>query len=109
MIRKGEIWIVEIPQLGGREQEGVRPAIIVANTKTPVVILIPCTSNLEALRFPHTLLIEPTKANGLDVSSIVLLFQIRALDKKRLVKKVGVLDKTKFRQINNLLRKLLSL
>ena len=109
MIKKGEIWIVDIPQLGGREQQGVRPAIIVADTKTPVVIVIPCTSSLEALRFMYTLLIEPSKGNGLNASSIALLFQVRAIDKKRLIKKIGILDKTVLRQISNLLKKLFSL
>ena len=109
MMKKGEIWIVNIPQLDGREQEGIRPAIVLVDTKTPVAIIIPCTSNLQALRFPHTLLIEPSQENGLDATSIVLLFQIRAVDKKRLIKRIGVLDKSMMRQINNLLKRLLSL
>ena len=52
--------------------------------ETEVVnIVIPLTSNIQALRFPHTIEIKPSKKNNLDSISVGLIFQIRALDKKR--------------------------
>ncbi len=85
-MKKGEIWIVDIPQLGGHEQEGLRPAIVLADTPTSVAIVIPCTSNSHALRFPYTLLIEPSAMNGLSTPSVALILHIRAIDKKTLKK-----------------------
>lgn len=108
-MKKGEIWIVEIPQLGGHEQKGTRPAIIVADARAPIAVIIPCTSNLRALQFPYTLLIEPSKENGLDITSVALAMHVRAIDKKRLIKRIGALEKSTLRQISNVLKKLFSL
>ncbi len=53
-MEKGELWIVEFPSKSGREQSGKRPSIIIADTKTSLIVLIPLTSNLESLeKFPY--------------------------------------------------------
>ena len=56
-MKKGEIWLIELPSADGREQVGNRPAIIMAETGV-VNIVIPLTSNIQALRFPHTIEIK---------------------------------------------------
>lgn len=91
-MRKGEIWLVDIPETDGREQSGKRPVAVVADTDSNISIVVPFTSNLQALRFPHTLEIEPSKENGLAARSIALVFQIRAIDKKRLRVRIGRLE-----------------
>lgn len=106
-MNKGEIWIVSIPAIGGHEQEGLRPAIIIADTKSSVVIIIPCTTNLQALRFPYTLRLPSTKENGLDADSIALVLQLRAIDKRRLVQKIGVLGETDSKEIDKMLARLI--
>lgn len=88
-MEKGEIWLVEFPVSDGHEQGGTRPVILVADTNTNIAVVIPLTSNLQALRFPHTFSIEPDRANGLSAESVALIFQIRAIDKRRLMKKMG--------------------
>ncbi len=58
-MEKGEVWIVEFPSKRGREQEGRRPLIVIADTKTSLVLVIPLTSNVEALeKLPYTFLIS---------------------------------------------------
>lgn len=58
----GEIFWVEFPTRGGRAQAGRRPAIVVQKEKTlPTVLLIPLTTQQDALRFVGTILIEPDK------------------------------------------------
>lgn len=47
---KGEIWLVEIPQANGHEQSGERPAVILAEADANITIIIPLTSNVQALR-----------------------------------------------------------
>ena len=106
---KGEIWIAQLPTLNGHEQEGVRPVIVLSDVIASLTLIVPCTSNIQALRFPHTLEINPSKRNGLKNLSVALVFQIRAIDKQRLQKRAGILEKHALSQIDNMLKHLLKL
>lgn len=108
-MKKGEIWVVDIPSTGGHEQYGMRPVVVVADTQSAVTIGIPCTTNMRALRFPHTVSIAASRTNGLEQDSIALVLQIRAIDKKRLKKKIGMLEKPLLQKVERELRKLLKL
>ncbi|MBI2122146.1 MAG: type II toxin-antitoxin system PemK/MazF family toxin [Candidatus Sungbacteria bacterium] len=108
-MKKGEIWLVEIPGIDGHEQRGFRPAIFIADTKTGVAIIIPCTSNLQALRFPFTIRIESSRSNGLNELSVALVLQLRAIDKKRLLRKIGQLDNSVLKELDVVIRNLLDL
>lgn len=98
-MKRGDIVLVNLPQSAdgaGHEQMGTRPALVVQNDASDeslsVIMIVPFTSNLKAQRFLHTVLIEPSKENGLTVPSILLVFQLRAIDKKRVAKKIGRLE-----------------
>lgn len=106
-MRRGELWLVKLFESTGREQYGLRPAIIIADTPTDICIVVPLTSNLKALKFPYTIQVEPTKHNGLQNISVALVFQIRAIDKSRLTKKLGQLEKSSVENIAEVLSKLL--
>ena|SRR3989338_3575 len=108
-MKKGELWLVELPTSDGHEQAGKRPVVIVTITEANIVVVIPCTSNIQALRFPYTLEIKPSNLNGLVSVSIALLFQIRAIDKLRLKKKIGNLEDTILHTLDNMLKKMLQL
>lgn len=108
-MKKGEIWLVELPSANGREQMRTRPAIVLKETEVSIAIVIPLTSNLQALRFPHTIEIKPSKKNGLSSISIAMIFQIRAIDKKRLKKKIGDLEISILKETDKLLRTMLGL
>jgi len=108
-MRKGEIWSVELPSTNGREQSGARPVIILAETEANIAIIIPFTSNLQALRFPNTIEVKPSKGNGLTAFSVALVFQIRAIDKKRLKRKIGELENPNLEEINLILKRILRL
>jgi mRNA interferase MazF len=86
-MKRGEIWIVEFPFANGKEQRGRRPCLVLAETKTDIVIVVPFTSNLYALRFPYTVEIKKSKENGLEKDSVALVFHVQALDRKRFVSK----------------------
>ena len=100
---------MDIPQLGGHEQEGTRPAIIIAEVHASILVVIPCTSNLQALRFPFTTEIDASKRNGLLSSSVALVLQIRAIDKKRLKKRIGLLEKETLKNLDFMLKKMLGI
>ena len=69
-MKPGDVFIVEIPELGNHEQSGVRPAVVVAKVAKSIVTIIPLTSNKAALRFPFTYEVQSAKSNGLSVDSI---------------------------------------
>lgn len=108
-MKQGEIWLVELFETKGHEQFGARPAVILADASMNVVIVVPFTSNLKALRYPFVLQINPTEKNGLSASSIALVFQVRAIDKIRLIKKVGDLEDQRLKDILKILKKLFRL
>src|SRR3989338_6904838 len=89
----------------GREQSGVRPSIAVSGGELPgVVIVIPLTSTLEALRFPNTLAILPAKESGLENQSVALMFHIRSVDKRRVTHIIGKIDAITRKKIDTTLK-----
>ena len=92
-LSQGEIYWVAFPVRGGREQEGQRPALIVQGEtflqSLPTIWVVPITSNLRAARFPGTIRIDPDDRNGLTVLSVSLVFQLQAIDKRRLLRLAG--------------------
>ena len=108
-MKKGEIWLVELSSTNGHEQIGTRPSIVLSETEANIAVVIPLTSNVQALRFPHTIEIKPSDKNGLSVVSVALTFQIRAIDKKRFKKKIGELEDKTMNKVNTSLRKILVL
>jgi len=111
-MQEGEIYFVEIPLSGGHEQAGLRPAIIAQAAgfgKLPTVLIIPLTSKLKATDFPFTFLIEPDHINNLDVTSVDLVFQLRAIDKKRLENKIGKIDRDKTDILKQMLKDIMGI
>jgi len=108
-MKKGELWILELPFIDGKEQRGTRPGLVIADTKTGMIIVIPLTSNLQALRFPHTVEIRKSLENGLEKDSIALIFQMQSLDGKRFLNKIGEIENTYIEKTEKLVRELLQL
>ena len=96
-ILRGDILFADLDPVIGSEQAGLRPVLVVqndeANARIPTVTVIPITSNLRANRFLFTVFL-PAAESGLPKDSVALAFQIRTLDKSRLVRKVGHLSDT---------------
>ncbi|MBI3037012.1 type II toxin-antitoxin system PemK/MazF family toxin [Candidatus Woesearchaeota archaeon] len=108
-MKKGEIWLVELPTTNGHEQTGSRPALVLAETEANIAIIVPFTSNSQALRFKNTIEVKPSNRNGLSSVSVALIFQLRAIDKKRLKTKIGELETQLLEKLDAMLRQLLSL
>jgi len=103
-MKKGEIWIIDIPPKGAHEQKGVRPGFIIATTGTNMIITIPLTSNLHSINFPNTLKIKNSETNNLKKDSIALIFQMLALDRRRFIQKVGDIEKEYLNQIDEIIK-----
>lgn len=108
-MKKGDVCLINLSLGVGYEQYGERPAILISDTKTKIVIVIPLTANLEALRFPYTLEILPNVQNNLKQKSIALIFHIRAIDKTRISKTVGKIDQMSQKEIDEILKQMLGL
>ncbi|TSA24707.1 MAG: type II toxin-antitoxin system PemK/MazF family toxin [Bacteroidetes bacterium] len=90
-MKQGEIWYADLNPVTGREQKGQRPVVIISgnllNIYLDIVIICPLTTQIK--NFKGNILLEPTKQNGLQKRSEILIFHIRSISKYRLIKKVG--------------------
>lgn len=107
-MKKREVWVTEIPLSDGREQHGTRPAIVIAEPIANTVLIIPCTSNEKAANYKGTVPLKPRLTNGLSVKTIALVFQMRAIDAKRVRKRIGTLAPSEYEPIRKEILKLVS-
>jgi len=110
-MKLGDIYLVNLPQISGHEQMGKRPAIIVQEREynLPTVLIVPLTTKIKALDFAGTILIKPDDRNHLDKESVALGFQSRAIDRKRLSKKIGELRADQLTKLQSLIKELLGM
>jgi mRNA interferase MazF len=89
----GEIWLVELIDATGREQGGMRPAVIIAiHDVTGQVMVVPISSSAGLDRFGFVVSIKKSVQNGLSLDSTALVFQLRSLSNTRFRKKLGNLE-----------------
>jgi mRNA-degrading endonuclease toxin of MazEF toxin-antitoxin module len=92
-MKAGDVYWVDFPPRGGREQAGRRPAIVFqsasASAALPTVLCVPLTSQLDAMRFPGTVLVEADSHNGLRRASVALVFQLTAIDRRNISTPLG--------------------
>jgi mRNA interferase MazF len=105
-VKRGEIYYADLSPVVGSEQGGVRPVLIVqndmGNKHSPTVIAAAITSQRDKSKLP-THIEVPAQECGLSKNSIILLEQIRTIDKRRLKEKMGMLDERSMNQVNNAL------
>ncbi len=94
-VRRGDIVLVNLEPIKGSEQGGVRPSLIIQNNignkYSPTTIIAPITAQQFSNEFPTNLLLLK-QDSGLEKDSTILLNQIRTIDKRRIIKKLGILD-----------------
>lgn len=103
-MRKGEIYLVEMPSDRGREQEGLRPVIIISGVNAGIVSVVPFTSNFCALRYSFTIEVGASDFNGLKKDSVALVFQLRAIDVRKLRNRIGDVGKDVMDEIDKLIK-----
>ena len=105
-VRRGEIYYADLSPVVGSEQGGVRPVLIVqndvGNKHSPTVIAAAITSQRDKNRLPTHIEVQADKC-GLAKDSIVLLEQIRTIDKQRLRDKMGELDLNSMNKVDTAL------
>ena len=102
-VKRGDIYYADLSPVVGSEQGGLRPVLIiqndVGNRYSPTVIAAAITSRMGKTRLPTHIDVYADKA-GLAKDSVILLEQIRTLDKRRLKEKMGHLDESLMREVN---------
>lgn len=103
VVKRGEVYYADLSPVVGSEQGGIRPVLIVqndiGNRYSPTVIAAAITSSQTKSRLPTHIDI-PCNSGGLGKDSVVLLEQIRTLDKRRLKDKIGELSEEEMARIN---------
>ena len=106
LIKRGDIFLVNFDPTVGAEAKKTRPALVVSNdvnnAHSPIVSISPITSNVKRVYSFEVKI--PSGTGGLQTRSKVMVNQTRAVDKIRLVKKLGHLPKELMAQINEALK-----
>jgi len=104
--KRGELYFADLSPVVGSEQGGIRPVLIIqndiGNKYSPTVIIAAITSQINKAKLPTHIELK-AEQYGLPKDSVVLLEQVRTLDKRRLKEKIGVIDEYKMRKIDNAL------
>ena len=103
-MKRGDIYYADLSPVVGSEQGGVRPVLIVqndiGNRYSPTVIAAAITSQTEKAKLPTHIELH-SHSCGLSKDSVVLLEQIRTLDKRRLREHMGKLDDAVMKKVDN--------
>jgi mRNA interferase MazF len=106
LIKRGEIYYADLSPVVGSEQGGVRPVLIVQNDVgnkfSPTVIAAAITSQRDKNNLPTHIEVD-ARSCGLAKDSVVLLEQVRTIDKRRLKEKMGSLDTADMGKVNQAL------
>ena len=105
-VKRGEIYYADLSPVIGSEQGGVRPVLIVqndiGNKYSPTVIVSAITSQINKAKLPTHVEIS-SEEYGLNRDSVVLLEQIRTLDKRRLKEKIGHMTDVDMKKVDKAL------
>ena len=102
-IKRGDIFYADLSPVVGSEQGGVRPVLIiqndVGNKYSPTVIVAAITSQIDKARLPTHVEVASSET-GLERNSVVLLEQVRTIDKQRLTHKIAHLETDVMDRVN---------
>ncbi len=103
-VKRGDIYYADLSPVVGSEQGGMRPVLIVQNNvgnrHSPTVIAAAITSQINKARLPTHIELS-ARSYGLSRDSVVLLEQVRTIDKRRLREKMGRLDESLMQQVDS--------
>ena len=107
LVKRGEIYYADLSPVVGSEQGGVRPVLIVqndiGNRHSPTVIAAAITSRRDKAKLPTHIDVQAATC-GLTKDSVVLLEQVRTLDKRRLKDRMGELDEPSMMRVDHALQ-----
>ncbi|MBQ6684602.1 MAG: type II toxin-antitoxin system PemK/MazF family toxin [Firmicutes bacterium] len=106
VVKKGDIFFADLSPVIGSEQGGVRPVIVIqndiGNKYSPTVIVAAITSQINKAKLPTHVEIRAGE-HGLNKDSVILLEQLRTVDKRRLRERIGRMDGDSMEKVNEAL------
>jgi mRNA interferase MazF len=106
--RRGEIYLTTLDPTVGREIQKTRPALViqndVSNRLSGVTIVAPITSTVRFPLNPVHVLLAASHSTGLSVTSVAVFNQIRAVDRIRLIKRLGAVDTETMEQVDEAIK-----
>ena len=106
VVKKGDIFFADLSPVIGSEQGGVRPVVViqndVGNKYSPTVIVAAITSQINKAKLPTHVEIRAGE-HGLNKDSVILLEQLRTVDKRRLKERIGRMDSEAMEKVNEAL------
>lgn len=103
IVKRGDVFFADLSPVVGSEQGGVRPVLIIqndiGNRFSPTVIVAAITAQIQKAKLPTHVEID-AKMYGFDRNSVILLEQIRTIDKQRLTDKITHLDDEMMKRVN---------
>ena len=106
IVKRGDIFYADLSPVVGSEQGGTRPVLVVqndvGNKYSPTVIAAAITSRINKAKLPTHIEIDAARY-GINKDSVILLEQVRTIDKKRLREKIGKLDEVQMIKVNDAL------
>ena len=106
IVKRGDIYYADLSPVVGSEQGGIRPVLVIqndiGNKYSPTVIAAAMTSQINKAKMPTHIELA-AKDYGLNKDSVILLEQIRTIDKRRLREKIGRIDDGLMASVNNAL------
>lgn len=106
-MKRGDVFFADLSPVIGSEQGGMRPVLIIqndiGNRFSPTVIIAAITAQIQKAKLPTHVEIE-AKSHGFDRDSVILLEQIRTIDKQRLTDKITHLDDEVMERVNEALQ-----
>ncbi|AQS57345.1 MAG: type II toxin-antitoxin system PemK/MazF family toxin [Novibacillus thermophilus] len=107
MVKRGDVYFADLSPVIGSEQGGIRPVLIIqndiGNRFSPTVIVAAITAQIQKAKLPTHVEID-AKLHGFDRDSVVLLEQIRTIDKQRLTDKITHLDEDIMEEVDEALQ-----
>jgi mRNA interferase MazF len=107
IVKRGDVFYADLSPVVGSEQGGVRPVLIIqndiGNRFSPTVIIAAITAQIQKAKLPTHVEIE-AKTHGMERDSVILLEQIRTIDKQRLTDKITHLDEETMRKVDEALQ-----
>ena len=107
VVKRGDVYFADLSPVVGSEQGGTRPVLIlqndIGNRFSPTVIVAAITAQIQKAKLPTHVEIN-AKKYGFERDSVILLEQIRTIDKQRLTDKITYLDEPMMQKVNEALQ-----
>ncbi len=107
-LRRGDLYLCSFDPTVGHEIKKTRPALVIqndiGNRFSPLTIVAAVTSAVSPVSYPVEVVVDPNTGNGLDVRSSIRLDQIRTVDRERMVRRLGVVDRGTMSKVDEALK-----